>query len=167
MSKQEQKQEHENLLDSFGEMLSKLEPETTEANLKLEEHGGVTPFFTDSQVEGTTHPLTKLLRLLFKRYDISEEKFQWYHKQYCQATMMAPSKASSSRNNLKRSLQSDTITWETLERWMAVMGLSLVDMQLTVKDNTDGQVHTIKTSEIQSRLYHEARDAKLVREDIF
>ena len=89
-------------------MLSKLEPETTEANLKLEEHGGVTPFFTDSQVEGTTHPLTKLLRLLFKRYDISEEKFQWYHKQYCQATMMAPSKASSSRNNLKRSLQSDT-----------------------------------------------------------
>lgn len=136
---------------SFMEMVNKIDPMIYKNVVKQSQEQG-TPIFTEADLKTTTHPLAQMVRMLFIKNNITQEKFQALHYDLAMRTFMSANNMNYERNNMKRSLVQNEITWNFFEKVLMVLGYDLTDITFTLFDKKTNEVGTISRSDVNSLL---------------
>lgn len=107
-----------------------------------------TPFFLPEQLKDVSHPLTLLVRYLFLVEGITLESFVQKFRGMIEVSNMAPSEMNYSRNNIKRSLKEDNVSFARLETACHICGYDIRDIELTLVHRDTNQVIKISLGEI-------------------
>lgn len=142
-----------NTLDTFGMMLSNIDPNACKEVLDHSQNLGESAF-TIADLRKTTFPLAVLLRLWFIKNNMTWEKFNAMYRTFAMCTQMPANKVNYCRNNLRRALQSDTAGWNNLEHWLNIAGCDIMDVALTIR-NPDGTITELRKSEADRILQEE------------
>lgn len=136
---------------SFAEMINNIDPNIYKNVVKQSQEQG-TPIFTQADLKTTTHPLAQLIRMLFIRDNITLEKFQALHYDLAMRTFMSANNMNYERNNMKRSLMQNEITWNFFEKILMVLGYDLADITLQLFDKKSNQLDSISRSDVTNAI---------------
>ena len=101
--------------------------------------------FDKSKVEEFSHPLVRLLRLIFYKKKVTLDDFSSKYAQHGKILGLHPSITNTNRNNARKALQLETMTWDFFSKTLHnILRLNIVDFSVTVQDTDTGKLTTYK-----------------------
>lgn len=92
------------------------------------------------------HLLARILRLLFTKEHITEDSFYELHYRSMSDQETNPMIIQRERNNLKKILKYDDLTWKMLRRTIVdVLHLDIVDVSITMRRTDTKELFTVSS----------------------
>lgn len=111
------------------------------------------PIFQSGELFTTSHLLARLIRLICIERNITEEVFVQKHREYAHKTTMSINKTNYDRNNTKRAMVQNTVTWDFFEGFLMAMGLDIASVMVSVVDE-HGYLENYSTGDIDKYNIH-------------
>lgn len=123
----------EDYLQSTNKLLTNLSPEIL--SKLIDEQGPM--MYTSEDVAKATHPLVKILRKVFVKFNITEGLFtDRFYNYTVNIVKKSPMKVSGDRSNLNKVLKKDTTTWHSFIHIVShILGLRVVNIHFEFLDN--------------------------------
>lgn len=100
--------------------------------------------FTPEQVHATPDTLARTLRSIFVKRGITHSMFTELHRIHTASLGASPKEVNSNRNNLKKAIYRDEVTWRTLEYIIVrILGCRISRIQIDV-ENEAGESETFE-----------------------
>lgn len=93
------------------------------------------PIYRPSNILEVTHPLNRLIRMMYVDQRITKPYFDAMHKIYCVAINLPQQKINANRGNTQKALEKPDITWRTFEKLHAIIGAVIVDLIVELQLN--------------------------------
>lgn len=114
-----------------------------ESNLKRNSNW----MFDKKDVDEATHPLAKLLRMIFYKRNITLDKFSGLFAAHGKRLGISNSEVATMRENQRKAILKDHITFQTFSVILYnILHLDIVDIAITFKDD-DGNIVTYKNTD--------------------
>lgn len=127
---------------TLSQRLTEIDEKQAQETIERTEQVG-TPFFTTNDLTNTKNILALLIRYLVIQENITREKFDILHEEMARVTYMPPTKKNWERHNTIKSLLSEKVTWDFVEKFCSVVGYDIQDVELTLarkrSEALDGQ----------------------------
>ena len=118
--------------------------------------------FNPDEVVKTNHPLTRLFRLIMSKLQVTHEQFNTAHNNYSIQSGFLPSTIDYNRNNIKKSMKKNKITYRIFEHVLGViLGYNILDLVTQINDPKTGLTKTYKLSDTVSELSPLSREITL------
>lgn len=105
--------------------------------------------FTIKEATETSHPLTRLFRMILATLQVTTEEFDTKHRQFAESAGYLQSIINYDRNNTKKSMKRPNITYRIFEHVIGViLGYNITDIMMTLKDNGSGKETTFTLKEL-------------------
>jgi hypothetical protein len=109
-------------------------------------------FFTVENIRQTSDPLPRLIRLIFHYFQITNDSFaDRYHRFYTH--IYGTDRQGVSQINMKKNIDKNALingrrnlTIKSFINVLKVFGFDIVEMTVTLKDSTSGELHTFSTT---------------------
>jgi hypothetical protein len=137
------KDKHTDPLNENSSLFTHLDASVIKKTIEESKNTGET-IFTAQNCTAATYPITKIMRLLCIKFDVTKDSFARSYENYALETGMSSNTISYSRNNLRKSLDKDDISWTSMERFLEVIGCELVEVSLTLRNTATNEIFTIK-----------------------
>jgi hypothetical protein len=125
--------------------------------VKPKETGGVgEPIFTKMDVFTVNQSLAQLLRFILIMHNVTWQELQDKTSWYAYHLNLTSRDTGILRGNLKKEIQKPKISYSKFEQILSnVLGYSIEDLSVTLKDKSTGQIYQHSISEIDSLLIEE------------
>ena len=132
----------------IAKMFSAAESDIREDLKQLSIPVGGTPIFVKEDVFAATDKLTRLIRYIFVKLNITNEQLTELYREYSYNMSELPSRFSSNVSNLKSSLMRDSVSFKTVYRAIElVLGYEIrLDIKL---QRPGGEQYTFSTEDIK------------------
>lgn len=108
------------------------------------------PMFSVQDLRSSDDQVAKLVKLLFIKNNMTEEKFTEMWRRYAQREQIS---GDSKRSNLNKALKKDNITWRTfVTDVLPMFGLILQNVELTLKNPDTGELCTLSMDDVNQRI---------------
>lgn len=105
--------------------------------------------FTIEEATKTSHPLTRLFRMILATLKVTTEEFDTKHRQFAESAGYLQSIINYDRNNTKKSMKRPNITYRIFEHVIGViLGYNITDIMMILKDNSSGKETTFALKEL-------------------
>lgn len=156
------------LAPTIGEMREKLlrmtSLKSSNTKTKIKTKTGK-PLFKILDIIDTINPMAKLVRMIFIDKGITDDEFKTMHHDYEISNGRLYREIGTIHNNLRRTLQKRTLTVESFEKTLPILGWKIVDMGYTLQDTRTGEVKEYKISDLR-KFIEERYDGKIEEKDL-
>lgn len=123
------------------------------------------PLFKILDIIKTINPMAKLVRMIFIDKGITDDEFKTLHHDYEISNGRLYREIGTIHNNLRRTLLKPTLTVESFEKTLPILGWKIVDMGYTLQDTRTGEIKEYKISDLR-KFIEERYDGKIEEEDL-
>lgn len=110
--------------------------------------------FRPKDIHDVRNPLAKLFRMIMFKLRMTPDEYKSKTMEYGRSIGKTPAQMNTELSNSKKAIYGGSLTIMQLERNLLHAGYDILDMSLTIKNNTTGEVQTYQLSDVTKLSNH-------------